>query len=199
MKSCTVAERRQELRRGGIASLVVGTLYSAGTVATSYYAPERSAQVIPILSVFFSLVSYVADILFAKKCFKSFDSDDGEVIGYGSSTLVRRATWLLNSLMTMSFVRTVLIAVLDAVLNSKLIARGKKFLDRNGVFANNKKIRDTVLVLLVGSVTFNLYVNALRFQWSYSDEGELTTTLLVLMWLTLLGLGDDGECDTESP
>ena len=74
-------------------------------------------------------------------------------------------------------------SLLDALVVGTLTEMVTERLDRRGVWSAKKWLRDPLIALFIGMITFNLYVNVLRFAWVYSNDPNISITVIVSMWL----------------
>lgn len=179
--SCTPKLRRTELRWGVLTSVLTG---GAG-VALVLYGGQREwpAPALPFVMFGVSLASHFLDIVVAKRCFGEWGGRKVSVLGFTRPDMLKRLAWYGRSLVSMSFVRFVMIGLLDSLVVARLSEIAGKKLDEWRFGVGWRKLRDPLLVIFIGALTFNLYVNTLRFDWAYSNAPNQAITVLVCMWL----------------
>lgn len=185
--SCTPEIRKKELRAGFLTSMAMGSVMSA----TLFYASHRGWNTdvaYPVIMFTTNVIGFALDILVAKRCFNSWsDPKTVEIYGYRGADWGRRAAWYGRSVLSMSFVRNLMLSLLDVLVISNLskIAvhklRGTWLAERVP-----KKVLDPVVTILMGLLTFNLFVNALRFSWAYQSEPDTLVTVVLAMWLVFV-------------
>lgn len=180
--SCTPELRKLELRLGFMTSVASGGL-NAGLL---FYAGVKDWDPkvwFPVIIFCVGLLGHALDILLAKRCFGTWTTPSRNVIlGFTPSDVGKRVVWYLRSLVSMSFVRHLMLALLDALVVGKLTEITSERMDRAG-FKVASKLRDPLIAVFIGLITFNLYVNVLRFAWVYETEPDLSITVIVSMWL----------------
>jgi hypothetical protein len=177
--SCTPAMKRLELRYGLLTSVAVAGSMGAIVLTTSP-APDMYA----LVSFVFSIVSYLLDIVLAKRCFESWSGDGRvQVIGIKAGEFRDRLAWCGRSLLSMSFLRFLALALLDSLVINMLTKFATAKLDKLKVAVEHKRWRDPVVLFLIGAITFNLYVNVMRFTWVYTPTPSPMVTLIICMWL----------------
>lgn len=185
--SCTPQLRKKELRWGFLTSIASGGI-NAGSL---FYASSRgwdTRTAFPVIIFCVGLIGHAMDILIAKRCFSGWkDPDKVEIYGYGPYDWGRRAAWYGRSLVSMSFVRHLMIALLDALVVGKLTEISTSKLDESGGLSwISKKLRDPLVATFIGLITFNLYVNVLRFAWVYQSDPDVIITIMVSVWLVFV-------------
>lgn len=186
--SCTPQLRKQELRWGFLTSLFSGGINTGAL----FYASNRGwdpKTTFPLIMFTVGLIGHAMDIIIAKRCFHSWsNSNVVEKYGYSPPDLRKRVLWYGKSLISMSFVRHLMVALLDALVVGKLTEIASKKLD--GRVKTEKRVsnkwRDPLIATFIGLITFNLYVNVLRFSWVYQTDPDILVTVAVSMWLVFV-------------
>ena len=177
---------KAELIGGGVTSVAMGGVF-AGLVFAGEKLSGGAEWATTAARLATSLLGYSSDILFAKRCFHDASSDAVIVYGYNRTGYIKRLKWLARSFFSLTFVKYVVVAVLDAIVTGKLVQTFKQALDKRDILTNKEKIRNTVIAVVVSGITFALYVNLLQFKWAYaSGDNDLLITIILSMWLTLL-------------
>lgn len=162
--------------RGGLTSIVSGTtagLLTALGVNLGLSAPVSSAVFLYGVG---NVLSYMLDILFAKRAF------NGAEVPY--SAVGQRLVIFAESLFTVQFFRFVITAIIDCLVGIALLKASIKYMNEHDILTGFKH-RDTVVSVAIATFTFVLYVNTLRFDWAYSQTKNLTTDLIVYMWVSI--------------
>ena len=181
--SCTPEIQKAELRWGFLTSLVSGGLNAAVLFYAGFKGWDPQVSY-PVIMFTVGLLGHALDILVAKRCFGGWrDPSKVRILGYSSRDFARRLAWYGRSLVSMSFVRHLMVALLDALVVGKLTEITTDRLDRGKVWTSHKWIRDPLVATFIGLITFNLYVNVLRFAWVYQNDPNISVTVIVSMWL----------------
>ena len=175
-----------ELIGGGATSVAMGAIFAALVFAGEKLA-KGAEWVATAARLATSLLGYCSDILFAKRCFHDASSDVVIVYGYDRRGWNKRLKWLAKSFLTLTFVKYVVVAVLDSIVTGKLVQKFKQALDDKDILTKYEKLRNTALAVFVSGLTFALYVNLLQFKWVYSSgNNDLLITIILSMWLTVM-------------
>jgi hypothetical protein len=139
-----------------------------------------------------SAIGYIIDILFAKKCFIDHSTGVMNLYKYTREGLVDRLKWLIRSFATLSFLKYGMLTLLDTLLVTKLLERTKRLMEDNKILVNHKAIRNAAASVIITSITFNLFVNILRFKWVYtSGPDDIILNTIIVMWMSLLFFYED--------
>lgn len=138
------------------------------------------------LYIFANLIGYTLDILFAKE--KLFIKNyNGTKNFYGKipfNDYNTRLNFLIYSFFSKHIIRFIIISLLDSIIGLILLKYIINILDEYEVLMN-WEYRDLVVAALVVSVTFNLYLNHLRFDWAYEHKDNFNTNLIIYSWFTI--------------
>ncbi|AUF82160.1 hypothetical protein TetV_068 [Tetraselmis virus 1] len=187
--SCSSKNQTKELAGGLAFSGIVGVFFGTVVYLAEKFHPGKK-WIQPLLNVIASLISYFLDIVFAKVCFQIFSSGKVEIYSFTKEGLIKRFLWFIRSIPTFNFFRYVIIAILDAIVVRKLTTRIEKLADNHNVMTSHKPIRNTIVTVFISFLTFNLYVNILRFQWAYVESTDnLIITILLMLWLSFMLFG----------
>jgi len=162
--------------RGGLTSVVSGSIAGLLTVFgvnMGLSAPVSSAVFLYGVG---NVVSYMLDILFAKREF------DGREVPY--SAVGQRLVIFAGSLFTSQFFRFIITAIIDCLVGISVLKASIKYMNEHDILTGFKH-RDTVVSIAIATFTFVLYVNTLRFDWAYSHTKNLTMDLIVYMWVSV--------------
>lgn len=181
--SCTPQIRKSELQWGVLTSLLSGGLNAAILFYASFQEWDTRVAY-PTIMFSVGLLGHALDVIFAKRCFGEWGNPAKvNILGYTSADFGSRVAWYLRSLVSMSFVRHLMVALLDALVVGKLTEIATARLDRGNLYTKQKRIRDPLVATFIGLITFNLYVNVLRFAWVYQNDPNISITVIVSMWL----------------
>ena len=156
------------------------------TAALLFLAGYRGwgKQAFPLISFSVGLLGHASDILIAKRCFSDWrDPGKVSILGFSARHWGKRVAWYLRSLASMSFARHLMVSAVDSLVVGRLTTIACRHLDRAEVMTKRKWLRDPLVAVFVGLVTFNLYVNVLRFSWVYQSDPNVAITVLMTMWL----------------
>lgn len=184
--SCTPELKRAELRLGFVTSIFVGIVY-AGTIATASYTGLNQKIAIPVVTFVMNMLGYGTDILIAKRCFNDWDDPSSvSILHFSREDFAERWRWFLRSFVSMMFIRNIVLSLLDALLVAKLSELTTTKLDEVDFMTDQKRVRNILVPLFVSLVTFNLFVNALRFAWVYQIDPDIGLTTLIMFWLVFV-------------
>lgn len=191
--SCTPELSKTELRLGLATSVVTG-MVNAGLQVSASHAGLDPRVAVPVTLFSLGLVGHALDILLAKRCFPVWSgSGEVEVLGLGPRDFGRRAAWYGRSLLSMSFARYLLLSLLDTLVVSRLSQVATRKLDEYGLLVGQRVYRDPLVVLMIGLITFNLYVNVLRFAWVYESSPNLSLTVILSLWMVYMLVDSYGK------
>nr|WRJ69598.1 hypothetical protein TetV2_00149 [Oceanusvirus sp.] len=189
--SCDASLKTKEMFHGVIVSGVSGVGYAA-FVWVGEKLSKDPRWVTPTASVLFNVIGYIFDILIAKKCYVDHSTGVLKILRYDTKGWIDRLKWLIRSFATLTFVKYCLLTVLDTLMVTKLLERAKRIMNDNDVLTKHKAIRNAAASVLISLITFNLYVNILRFRWAYSaGPDDLVITVILVMWMSLLFFYED--------
>lgn len=181
--SCTPSLQKKELRWGFLTSILSGGTNAAALFYAGYKGWDPKVSY-PLIMFVVGLFGHALDILIAKRCFGDWrNPGQVNILGYTAADFARRVAWYARSLVSMSFVRHLMLAMLDALVVGKLTEIATEKLDAHRAWVDQKWIRDPLVATFIGLITFNLYVNVLRFAWVYNSDPNLSITVIVSMWL----------------
>lgn len=176
---------------GTIASLIVGGISIAVLLTLEHIGVSTESAVI-YTNIIGNFVGYTGDVMVAKQCFDEWESlggsgwfnDNGRYIPvkYDQWDIERRFIWYIKSLASKSFVRFLLIAVIDTLVSLAIIDLIIQSLDKAKI---NFKFRNSVVAVLVAIFTFQVFVNELRFKFAYTRTDNLTDDILLFVWASL--------------
>lgn len=134
-----------------------------------------------------SIMGYVLDILFAKSTLR-VHGYKGHKVYYGKIPITdinTRGRFLLRSLISKHFIRFIVISIIDTIIGLSMIKFMIQIMDRYNVLVN-WEYRDLIIVIIVSSFTYNLYLNDLRFDWAYSYKDNFMLNILISVWFSLI-------------
>ena len=139
------------------------------------------------LTLFGNIFGYCLDILFAKEKFQLSKYKGVEnFFGFVPySDIVTRLKWLFKSFVQKFFLRFIVVAIIDSIINLTIIEFVINKLDEYKIMLKYKELRNGIVGGVIALVTFVLYLNTLRFNWAYRDEEDPVLNIVVLMWLTI--------------
>eukprot|EP00873_Tetraselmis_striata_P033806 jgi/Tetstr1/454070/TSEL_040989.t1 len=196
--SCTPQIRKLELTLGAVTSGVSGGL-TAGLLFYGQHKGWDPDVSRPVTMFSMSVLAYALDVLFAKRCFQLWSNPDHvSVRGYGAADWGHRVLWFLRSLVSMVFVRHLALSLVDSLVISNVTEIASAKLDEMRLLLQNKW-RDVAVTGIVSVITFNMYVNVIRFSWVYSTAPNITITILLSMWLLFVLYYQVGRGGTGPP
>lgn len=166
MQPC-IPGSREEQRAGFVVSVIVGVITTIATAVLDTLGVPVTTN-IAITSIAGNLLGFAGDILFAKRCFPE---------GQG------RLEFLVRALFSRTFIRFLLILVIDVVVSSAVTRSILRTLDRLEI---QFRFRDSVVALAVTAITFNVFVNQMRFRYAYAEDVPIQLDVLVFAWSTTL-------------
>lgn len=176
---------------GTIVSIVVGGLAFAVLFAFEITGASTESAVV-YTSMISNFVGYTGDILIAKQCFDEWEpigepgwfNDKGKYVPvqYDQWDLEKRFIWYIKSLASKSFVRFLLITVIDTIVSLAIIDLVIRSLENAKI---NFKFRNSVIAVLVSIFVFQIFVNDLRFRFAYTRTDNLTDDILLFTWASL--------------
>mgnify|MGYP000698086061 CR=1 FL=1 len=171
----------------------IGTSVISGASANIFNTLSIKSGIEPITSTFLFLTlfgnifGYCLDIIFAKEKFR-LSKYNGIENFFGSvpySDIITRLKWLLKSFFQKFFLRFVVVAIIDSIINLTIIEFVINKLDEFQIMMKYKELRNGMVGGVIALLTFVLYLNTLRFNWAYRDEEDPVLNIVVLMWLTI--------------
>lgn len=182
----------EEKIRGLVASLASGA--TASGLNFGGMAIGLSPAVSTLLGIYIigNFLTYVFDILFAKRNFDIPPKKGGHLLGYSGpiayTNLKVRFAWLLKSMIGPQFFRYVISVIIDTLTGVAVVRTSVDLLDKYDVLMEYKIYRDFAVSSFVTVATFFLFVNVLRFDWAYanqSDPQDHVMNIVVLAWLAV--------------
>lgn len=178
-----------ETFRGFLTSISNGSVLSIITYILLNVMNYSVNSVALITSVIGTFTSYSLDILFAKKSFnlkeykgkKYKETDDDVEVDY--KDIMVRLIWLLKSFTGSYFTKFLIVSVIDSAIYLVILDFIRRKMDKNNI---KFKFRNLLLILILPSITFFLYVNQLRFRWAYDSNDKPIMNILMFIWLTIL-------------
>jgi hypothetical protein len=174
----------REKQRGMVTSIVAGVLATglnyAGVVAMGLNPLVSTALFGHIVG---SVISYSLDILFAKTHFRIRSSQP--IVQVPFSHIGVRAKWWLRSFKKPQFLRFIIVLIIETLTALALLAAIIRTCDQNQWAMKYRDVRNFALALLAGIIVFLMFGNMLRFDWAYSEDGNLHLTASMLMWMSL--------------
>jgi hypothetical protein len=188
-----------EKLRGAVASSISGSL-AAGLNLLGVTTMGLSATTSAFFFTFAtgSMVSYVLDIMIAKKAFVlpkhmkkhmkiqgGGSSAEPEVVSY--SDLWPRAKWLVNSFRHRYFFRFIVTVIIETLTGLAMMRAIIHELDARDILTE-WKLRNAFVAIGVAVTNFALFGNILRFDWAYRETDQPFLNMVVLMWMALVML-----------
>jgi hypothetical protein len=160
----------------GMGTSVISAITGNGlnAIAHTVYGMNPLLSTFLCLYVLGSFLGYALDIVFAKKAF------DGQEVSY--LDIMHRLKWLGRSFVTTTFLKFIITAIIDVIIGIEMLKLTLNLLDKYNI---KFKFRNEIAAAIVSFVAFILWVNALRFNWAYSDEQNVTLDIIVIVWLSL--------------
>ena len=178
-----------ETFRGFLTSISNGSFLTIITYILLNVMNYSVNSVALITSIIGTFTSYSLDILFAKKSFnlkeykgkKYKETDDDVEVDY--KDIMVRLIWLLKSFTGSYFTKFLIVSVIDSAIYLVILDFIRRKMDKNNI---KFKFRNLLLILILPSITFFLYVNQLRFRWAYDSNDKPIMNILMFIWLTIL-------------
>lgn len=123
------------------------------------------------INIFILWIHYTLDILWVK----SFDNED----------INNKLTWYTQSFFKFNFVKYV-ITISIHLINTSFI---KKYIDNvldEKKILTSFKYRNLIVTSIINFFSFGLYMYFLKFKWAYVDDSDITITMIVLCWSSIL-------------
>ena len=172
-----------EQYKGLLASLGSGSIASIlNLTLTTMFKWNIQSSTFLSMYVIGNLLTYSFDILFAKEHF--YDAKLGKNIAYKFNDFTPKIKWLIKSFVDKYFMRYFLTVMIDSIIGLAILKWTIKTLDDYNIYKDNK-FRDVIAAILVSVFCFVLYLNALRFNWAYTNNDDPIINMLVLIWFTL--------------
>ena len=133
------------------------------------------------LYLFGNILGYSLDMVFAKE--KLFINNK-----YGKVPLSdynTRLNFLIKSFFNKYFIRFMILSIIDSIIGLILLKFIIKLMDKYEILID-WKYRDVGIAAVVVAFTYNLYLNQLRFDWSYEYKENLLLNILIYVWFTLI-------------
>jgi hypothetical protein len=172
--------------KGLLASIGSGTISSSlNYILTTAFKMNIHTSTFISMYLIGNLLTYCFDILFAKEHF--YDSVLKKNIAYEFGAFSKKFSWLIKSFSDKYFLRFFVTVMIDSIIGLAILKWVIRTLDDNFILTNKKyiKYRNIVVAILVSVFTFILYLNALRFNWAYSNDNNPIMNLLILIWFTM--------------
>ena len=181
--ACTPGSEREKFL-GTVVSILVG-LMSTGLMFVSQSAGATVEASVVYASIFGNFIGYSGDILVAKQCFDAWDADlDSYVpVKYDQWDVQQRFIWYAKSLASKSFLRFILTVLIDIIVSLAIIDLVTQLLDDLKI---NFGVRDTIVAGLVSVLTFQIFVNEIRFNYAYNRSENFTHDIIVFAWASIL-------------
>lgn len=160
--------------------MVISVLTGAGVTGLNVFG-QSVMHLHPLVSTMLflnvagNLLVYSLDIIFAKSTFH------GQTIPY--TDYRTRLAWLGRSFLRPTFVKFIVTALIDGIILIEMLDYGIYVCDMYGI---HFKFRNEAIAAVLSVVTFIFWVNALRFNWAYSDSEDAILNLLVMAWLGIV-------------
>jgi hypothetical protein len=190
MPSCEPGSSKEKFI-GTIVSIVVGGIAFAVLFIFEILGISTESAVV-YTSIISNFVGYTGDILIAKQCFDEWEpigepswfNDKGKYVPvqYDQWDVEKRFIWYIKSLASKSFIRFLLITVIDTLVSLAIIDLVIRSLEKANI---NFKFRNSVIAVLVSILVFQVFVNDLRFRFAYTRSQNLTDDILLFTWASL--------------
>jgi hypothetical protein len=181
MKPCVpevYAAREKQL--GLFTSIISGTLaYVIMYVLELMGVSTVNASL--IMTVITNALGYILDVVIAKQCFAEFNGDSDK--SFKLSSLQKRVSWLLKSLLSFAFIRFLITMTIDIIVSRFMFKYLTTLLNYHNVLMN-WRWRYSVAALFISFVNFNLFVNIIRFDWAYSVKPDPALDLIMFSWFS---------------
>lgn len=122
-----------------------------------------------------NLSVYAVDIVFAKESF------GGNRVPY--SDLHTRLSWLGQSFLKPTFMKFIITAIIDSIIMLEMLDYAIYMCEKYDV---RFRFRNEIIASLLSILTFILWVNAMRFNWAYSESEDAIMNILVMAWLGIV-------------
>lgn len=174
-----------EKLRGALSSIFSGGIASGLNFAGIALGLSPGLSTLLAIYIIGNLLTYIFDIMFAKKTFKS---RDGGLEDVPYSAVEFRFRWLLHSILQKQFFRFIISVIIDTLLGIAVIYTTIEIMDENEFLneGNARIYRDFAVSSVVTLGTFFLFVNVIRFDWAYNDKDDPedhVMNIVVLAWL----------------
>ena len=131
--------------------------------------------------LFGNILAYSLDIMFAKE--KLFINKK-----YGKISLKdynTRSKFLLYSFVNKYFARYMILGIIDSIIGLILLKFLIKLTDKYEILVD-WEYRDVAIAAFVVTLTYQLYLNTLRFDWAYEYKENFLLNILIYIWFTLI-------------
>ena len=130
-----------------------------------------------------SMLSYVLDILLAKRAF-AMPGSGGLPRDVPYAAIGKRARWLIRSFGRRFFFRFLVTVVIETLTGLAMLRAVIHELDTHGILPH-WRLRNAFAAMAVAVVNFALFGNILRFDWAYNEQEHPILSMVVLMWMAL--------------
>jgi hypothetical protein len=113
-------------------------------------------------------IMYFVDILFVKH--------------FDNKSMKHKFTWLKDSFKSYMFVKYFMFMFITIIMNELLLNHINEVLkSRNIAF----KYQNTIITILLNSVSFALYAYYLKFKWVYSETNDHMMNITIISWFSI--------------
>lgn len=181
MVACVQGSPREKFV-GAIVSVIVGLISTGILVGAQAVGASTEASVV-YANLIGNFLGYTGDILVAKECFDAWTGSEYVPVKYDQWDLQNRFVWYVKSLASKSFLRFVMTVTIDLIVSLAIIDLVTQLLDDLNV---KFRFRDAIVAGGVSMVTFQIFVNEVRFNYAYKRASSFTHDLVVFMWASVL-------------
>lgn len=181
MFDCVQGSEREKTI-GTVVSIVVGFI-STGILVISQTLGASIETSVLITNILGNFIGYTGDVVVAKQCFDEWDGENYIPVNFDQWDIRRRFLWYLKSLISKSFIRFILTVVIDTMVSLAIIDLVTKLLDDLKIVF---RFRNSLIAGVVSILTFQVFVNEIRFNYAYTRATDFTNDLIVYMWASIL-------------
>lgn len=181
MVACVQGTPREKYL-GAAVSVLVGIL-STGLLMGSQSMGATTETSVVLANLVGNFLGYTGDILIAKQCFDAWNGTEYVPVKYDQWDVRNRFVWYLKSMASKSFLRFVLTVTIDLIVSLAIIDMVIQVLDDLNI---KFRFRDAIIAGGVSIITFQVFVNEIRFNYAYNRSSNFTHDLIVFMWASLL-------------
>ena len=129
-----------------------------------------------------NILGYIFDLLFAKRevYLKNKLGEYKLVDNFND-----KIKFVLLSFVDKYFMKFVILCIIDTTIGLILLKYTLITLDNHKILMDFE-YRNLIVALVIPTITFFLYVNQLRFDWSYEYKENFLLNVLMYVWLTIV-------------
>lgn len=153
-----------EINRATLVAVITNTFH----LLYSIVRPDSTKSELATKVLLINAVTYFSDILYVKQ--------------FTNDSFGHKMEWLKKSFRKYVFVKYLMFMFITVIMNELLLNNINDVLKERDI---KFKHQNTIITILLNSVSFAIYAYHLKFKWVYSDTKDPMINIIIISWFSI--------------